>query len=276
VTGIVTGDGVVASIGGAPDAEIVAIKVLDSNNAFCCASDVIMALDWIVTDRPDVDVVNMSLGTSALYLGDCDAANATTSAFATVINTLRADDTLSVVCSMNNGSGTRMAAPACVANAISVGAVWDANVGSQTILGCTDATTAPDKVTCFSNSNAKTDLFAPGAPITASGIGGGTVSYFGTSQAAPHVAACTAALRQKSPLTAAGALEAALESSPVSVTDVTNGLSFPRLDCEQALGQVPTSVPSLSPPSVALLGALILGIALAVGRWREGPGGSGR
>jgi hypothetical protein len=61
------------------------------------------------------------------------------------------------------------------------------------------------------------------------------------------------------------------------VTDVTNGLSFPRLDCAQALAQfpTPTSVPSLSPPGVALLGALILAIALAVGPWREGLGHGG-
>jgi subtilisin family serine protease len=267
VTGIVTSDGTAAPTGGAPDAEIVAIKVLDSNNSFCCASDVVAGLDWILHNRPEVDIVNMSLGTYALFIGECDSATAFTLAFAAAIDALRATGVLTVVSSGNDRSGTRMTAPACVANALSVGAVWDSNVGSKTLFGCTDSSTQADRVTCFSNSNATTDLFAPGAPMSSGGLGGGTSTFYGTSQAAPVVAACAAALLEAYPGLGPNQLESALESSTVTVTDDTNGLSFPRVDCQQALQAAPgLSLPALSVGGAALLLGLLAGSAL----WRLG------
>ena len=241
VTGIVTSRGTVAPLGGAPDAEIVAIKVLDNNNSFCCVSDVVAAFDWITMNRPDVDVVNASVGTFALYGGDCDAADANTMALAAAINTLRADGVLVFASAGNEGSGTAMTAPACVANTIAVGAVWDSNQGSQTALGCTDATTAADQVTCFSNSDAATDLFAPGAPMLSTGLAGGTSTFFGTSQASPLSAACAALLLEDDPTLTPAEIEAALEASATLVSDATNGLSFPRLDCRAALDQPPVA-----------------------------------
>lgn len=234
VAGIITSGGTIAPRGGAPDVEIVAIKVLDSGGYFCCSSDIVAALDWIINNRPDVDIVNMSLGTFDLFTGDCDNATSDTIAFATAINTLRANGVLSFASSGNDGSGTHMPAPACVANAISVGAVWDANVGAQTILGCTDDTTAADQVTCFSNSNSTTDVFAPGAPTTSTGLSGGSSTYYGTSQASPLAAACAALLLEDSPSSTPASIEAALKSSSTLAIDSTNGLTFPRLDCQQA------------------------------------------
>ena len=144
VSGIISSNGVVAPEGGAPDVDIVAIKVLDSNNSFCCSSDIIAALDWIISDRADVDLVNMSLGTNSRFQGNCDNATSWASDYAVAINTLRASGVAVIVSSGNEGSGVDMQAPACIANAISVGAVWDSNVGSKTQLGCTDATTSAD------------------------------------------------------------------------------------------------------------------------------------
>lgn len=92
-------------------------------------------------------------------------------------------------------------------------------------------------MTCFSNSNSTTDLFAPGAPITAPGVGGGLSTYYGTSQASPHAAACAALLRETDPSLSPAEIELAMEASSISVTDTTNGLSFPRLDCLEALAQ---------------------------------------
>jgi subtilisin family serine protease len=234
VTGIITSRGTVAPLGGAPDAGIVAIRVLDNAGNFCCSSDITAGLDWIINNRPDVDLVNMSLGTNALFSGNCDNATTWIVPWATAINTLRSNGVLSFASSGNSGSGTSMSAPACIANTISVGAVWDSNVGSQTRLGCTDTTTQADQVTCFSNSNSTTDLFAPGAPTTSTGRFGGTSTYYGTSQASPLAAACAALLLDEDPSLAPGDLETALETSSTWVTDTTNGLSFPRLDYEEA------------------------------------------
>jgi hypothetical protein len=262
VTGIITSDGIEAPQGGAPAAEIVAVKVLDENNTFCCSSDVVAGLEWIIASQPEVDVVNLSLGTFALYDGDCDDEDSVTLAYAAVIDALRANGVLTVVASGNDVSGSQMRAPACVANALSVGAVYDSNQGYVSGLGCTDATTQADQVTCFSNSNASTDLFAPGARTTSTRLGGGTSTMLGTSQATPLVAACSALLLAARPSIALDQLELALESSPVRVVDASNGLDFPRLDCMNAYLRIsPASIPSLSARGPLALLAILLAVA---------------
>ena len=160
VAGIITSAGRVAPMGVAPNAKIVAVKVIDKNNTFSSTAQVVSGLDWVITNRPDVKVVNMSLGTGQLFTGACDTATAFTMAFADAINTLRSRGVTVFASSGNNGSATQMTAPACVANTVSVGAVWDSNVGSQSLsfFWCTDATTAADKVTCFTYSNNTLDL----------------------------------------------------------------------------------------------------------------------
>jgi subtilisin family serine protease len=246
VAGIVTSKGTVAPKGGAPDASIVVVKVMDSNNSFCCASDVVAGLDWILNNRPDVNLVNASLGTFALYSGNCDASTSDTMAFATVVQALR-DAGVTVFSSTGNqASSSAMAAPACVANTISVGAVYDSNIGPSTF-GCTDSTTAADQITCFTNSDTTTDLVAPGAPTTSTGLGSGTSTYLGTSQASPLVAACAADLLQAHPGLTPGEIERALKSSPTRVTDPKNGLSFPRLDCKAALLSMDTDFYTVAP-----------------------------
>jgi len=247
VAGIITSNGAIAPTGGAPDAQIVVVKALDRNAAFQFTSDVIASLDWIAANRPDVDIVNMSLGTFVLYMGDCDGADARTMAFARSIDALTAQGVLVVASSGNQSSGVSMPAPACVHNSFSVGAVWDSNVGPKTVLGCIDTSTRADQVTCFSNSDPSTDVFAPGAPITSTGIRGGTSTYYGTSQASPMAAACAAALLQADPGLPPAELEQTLKVSTTLVTDPKNGLSFPRIDCEQSLAALGKLSPTPSP-----------------------------
>ena len=235
VSGIITSNGTITPEGSAPEADIVAVKVLDSNNSFCCSSDVIAAMDWIISEQPDVDVINMSLGTNARFAGHCDAAASWAVDYATAIDTLKTMGIPVMVSTGNDGSGVDMQVPACIKNAISVGAVYDSNVGPVSVLGCTDDATAADQVTCFSNSSTTTDIFAPGAPYTSTGRGGGTSTYYGTSQASPTVAACAALLLQESPDLDVDQLLTALTNSTTLVTDSTNNLSFPRLDCLMSL-----------------------------------------
>jgi hypothetical protein len=249
--------------GGAPDSGVVAVKVLSSTGGGM-GSDILAGLDWILDDRPDVDVVNMSLG-GGLYAGDCDNADATTMAFAAAIAPLHARGTLVVAGSGNDHSGTGMIMPACVAQALSVGAVWDANLGSQSALGCTDSTTQPDQVTCWSNASTTTDVFAPGGRMTTTNIGVGLATVSGTSYATPVVAACAAVLLSAVPGTSADDLTDALRTSPTLVTDATNGLSYPRLDCLSALHVLVPHVPALPHAGAAGLLALALAAAGAAG-----------
>ncbi len=258
VASIITSNGTYADLGGAPDVGIVAVKVLGTSGSGNTI-DLLLGLQWILDEYPGIPVMNMSLG-FGLYGGDCDDADANTMAFANAIDQLRAAGTLSVTGSGNNGSGTGMIAPACLANALSVGAVWDEDLGSQTWFGCTDATTEPDQVTCWSNSSTTTDVFGPGAEVTASRLDGITATLAGTSYATPMVAACAAILADEVPSATPSDLAMALTTSDVEVTDTTNGLSFPRLDCVAAYHVLPE-------PSAAL--QLVSGIGLVAGLRRR-------
>ncbi len=142
VTGIITSDGIIAPTGMAPDAGIVAVKVLPGG-APGTFSDVVGALDWIYSQRPDVRIINMSLG-GGLFGGDCDDVTAFTRALADVINRVRDRGVLTFASSGNSGSGVAMGAPACIANTLSVGAVYDANLGAVSFSNCTDSFTGQD------------------------------------------------------------------------------------------------------------------------------------
>ena len=117
------------------------------------------------------------------------------------ISTLRDEGVATFVASGNHGNKNGLLVPSCVAEAISVGATYDGNIGS--ISGwksdCTDQTTAVDQVTCWSDSDNSLDLLAPGARVTSTGMGGGTITFLGTSQASPHAAGVAALLFQAFP-----------------------------------------------------------------------------
>lgn len=236
VSGIILGAGGVAPRGALPAASLVSVKVLDSNNSFCCASDVIAAIDWVRVNHPDVDAVNMSLGTSALFAGDCDASPTFNVAMSTAVNALRGIGATVTASSGNQSSNTSSSSPACIASTIGVGATWDSNVGSATVLGCTDGTTAAKQVTCFSNLGGTLDVMAAGAFVTSTGFNGGTSTFAGTSQAAPMVAACAAALKQARPSATMDQIEAQIKAAPTSVSTPRNGsISYPFLDCVAAV-----------------------------------------
>lgn len=219
VTGIITSKGTVAPLGVAPDAEIVAVKVLDENKIFCCASDVVAGLDWVAANHAsDVDVVNMSLGTVSLFSGQCDDATAITMAFRDAVENLHDLGIVTFAASMDGGSSTEMPAPACVEKSLAVGAVDDDDVPSGS-----------------SNSNSVTDLFAPGETVLSTFLSGGTNTFSGTSTAAPHAAACAANLLQAGGRLPPAEIERRLESTGVSVVDPKNSLAFPRIDCLAAL-----------------------------------------
>jgi hypothetical protein len=231
VAGTIASQGSSSPEGGAPGVGLVAVKVLDSNLGFCCMSDVIDALDWVATNHPEVKLVNLSLGANSLWMGDCDVLYTVLSAS---IDALRQSGTLVIAASGNDSAAHSMRAPACVASTISVGAVWDANVGPRSDY-CTEPVTAADLPACYSNASDTTDLLAPGGVITSTWLGGGTQDRVGTSHAAPMVTACAAALLEAKPLLTPDQLEQLLETTGRVLTDAKNGISYPRVDCAAAL-----------------------------------------
>lgn len=238
VTGIAAGGGAIALAGAAPAANIVAVKVIDANNRFCCASDVLAAFEWVRINHPEAKVLNASLGTSLLLPGDCDQASSLTIAGTAAVELLAGNDTLVFASAGNQGNADGMSVPACLSGVVGVGATWDRNYESANALGCTDINPQAATPTCFSNSSAGTDVYAPGAFITSSGRGGGVSTYAGTSQATPLVAGCAALLRSVVPEASSAQIRAALQASPTRVTDAKNGRSFPLLDCADALARL--------------------------------------
>lgn len=227
VSGIITSNGHVAPLGIAPGCEVFMIKAAGGDGSFY-TSDTIASLDWIYNNRRDIDAVNMSIGSVNRYVGDCDSTDASNRDYSEIINKLRSIGILVMVASGNDSDTTGISSPACIKNAIAVGASWDNQ----------------DRLALFSNTGSSLDIFAPGRRITSCKMGGGAVTYDGTSMASPHVAAVMALLRQNNPAITSVEAENALETSPVSITDSRNGISRPRVDCVGAINaQAPDTLP---------------------------------
>ena len=219
--------GTVAGI--APGASIAAIDVFVGNSAN--SSDIIEGIDWAIANRTTYNIVaiNMSLGDGENNSSPCDSLFS--NPYQPAIINARNAGILTIASSGNNGYTTGIAQPACTPEAVSVGAVYDANVGSATWGACSDSTTAADKVTCFSNSASFLSLLAPGAYIT---VNGSTVG--GTSFSAPLIAGALAVMAQAFPGDNATNRLARLTGNGTLVTDSRNGIVTPRLNLLAAQG----------------------------------------
>jgi subtilisin family serine protease len=227
VTGIITSAGMTAPLGIAPNAGIVAIKVLDDQDPAGTGqvSDWIKGLEWVLSINPavdglhDVKVVNMSLGVANngfMGNGDCEDPRTSGGLMASAINILRQVGVLTVASSGNDSFNNKISFPSCISTIMSVGATDD-----------------NDQIKFFSNSNANLDIVAPGDQITSTGISdSGILTASGTSMASPHVAACAALRVQENPSLTTNQLQMILKNSPVFVTNPNSGLSFPRLWCQ--------------------------------------------
>lgn len=216
VTGIVASAGEVAPVGVAPEAEIVAVKVLDEDNRGVL-SDWVFGLDWVLAERPDVQVVNMSLVSDSIVEGVCDNRSAHTMGFARAIRALRERGVLTFVAAGNNGEPDRLTQPACIEAAVAVGSL-----------------TKRGDVARGSNSGPVLDLFAPGVGIASDGVDGSVTFISGTSMASPHAAGLAALLLEVDPELSADETEQILKRTGVPTLDDRNGLTRPRIDVARA------------------------------------------
>lgn len=256
VTGIITSNGVVSSIGFAPNAEIVAVKVDDANDAGQI-SDWVAGLDWVYDNLSTlkVKVMNLSICSSAMYsdAAQCDRGEP---ALARAVKNLVDAGVTIFSASGNLGSTTTMSAPACNTGVIAVAATYDSNAGRQPsdaatyaarwgfgVANCGDATTGFDQITCFSNTPARVDLVAPGAPMLSDGLNGTTSTFWGTSQASPAAAAVAALMLECNATLKPADIKQKMIKTGVKRTDPKNNLSFPSL---RALEAVLAACPNLT------------------------------
>lgn len=234
VTGHIMGQGTVAPIGAAPGASLIAVKVLDSNNSFWGASDVTAAYDWLATNHPDVDVVNASLGTSAMFATQCDTAAAWTLAMSQAVAALTANDAVVIASTGNQSNTNGIEVPSCLGEVIAVGATWKEDE-TGTFFGC-NVDPNVDDVACFSNHSPELDILAPGVFMTTTQLGGGVSgAVSGTSFASPLVAGCAALIRQAHPHLSAAQVRETMVRSNVRAEDDRVGLFYPRLNCGNAI-----------------------------------------
>jgi hypothetical protein len=184
---------------------------------------------WVVA-------ANMSIGANVGWPSDCSASSGQ---YAAAFAALRNAQILPVVSAGNAaGGGTvnyGVSMPGCVTSALTVGATYDASVGTKgwnETPYCTDSTTWADKVTCFSQTGPGLDMLAPGSEIY--GAGG---TWTGTSQAAPHVAGAVAVLAAAKTSANIDQIESALVTSGPLVSDSRYGVTITvhRLDLYSAV-----------------------------------------
>jgi subtilisin family serine protease len=217
VSGIITSDGVVAPLGVAPGAGITMIKMLDSNNSFYSTSDIVAGLDWLTLNRPDVDVVSMSLQTSATFATACDNTYSWTQALYWAVENLVARGVMVVAIAGNYYAADEMVAPGCLSNVFNVGATDKSDVSAS-----------------FSNSHTLVDVFAPGVAVTSDWPGGGTAILSGTSMACPHVSGLSALIHEARPGILRDDLAMAMTATGPLLTD-WNAITHPRIDADDAV-----------------------------------------
>ena len=171
IAGIIAANGSITGM--APEANIVALKVLDSSGSGV-GSDVVSGIDWCInaTTTYNISVISLSLaetsgGNEIIFEDYCDSNSGVVQA----ANGGRESGIFVVAAAGNAESTTGIARPACGSNVTSVGAVTKSDVASDY------------------NSGKIMDFWAPGVNIVSLGLSSGTTSTKnGTSMAAPHVA----------------------------------------------------------------------------------------
>jgi len=175
--------------GMAPGASIIALKVFPDAGGGASFQDIEQALQWVADNAAAYNIVSVNMS-----LGSGNFTTVTTGQLSSVMASVAAQGVIIVSASGNSffdlGSQQGVAYPSADPNSLSVGAVYDANIGSVSYGGgATALSTAADRITPFSQrSGTLTTIFAPGAAITGASANGGTLVEHGTSQASPHIA----------------------------------------------------------------------------------------
>jgi subtilisin family serine protease len=138
-------------LGTAPDAKLVFLKI---QSAATCGEeilngDVIAAIDWVITnqERYGIKMISMSFGRDA-FSSVCDSVSPLRQA----VNAAHDAGLIVFAAAGNEAQTDAISNPACLSNAISVGAVYDDSLGAANFRTCTDVATHADLVTCYSNS----------------------------------------------------------------------------------------------------------------------------
>ena len=212
--------------GVAYNAKLYALKVTYGTGPYTHNDDVIDAWNWCISHKNDdpanpILVISHSMGINRYY-STCDSFDGLQSAYATAANNAAAAGITMLSSSGNDGYCDSIRSPSCLSNVISVGAVYDAAVGTFSFcvddgscaipggsLSCdpgeysTKQVTSADLVTVYSNTASFLDVLAPAHNAYTTDIAGSegysTGDYYssfgGTSAACPYAAGAVACLQ---------------------------------------------------------------------------------
>ena len=184
-------------VGVAPGTRVVSVKVLDSRSRGSL-SQILCGIDWVTGNAAawKIRVANMSVAGSGADDGDCGRSSGDVEHLAICRST--AAGVTYVAAAGNARTSFAKTVPAAYPEVLTATAMTDANglPGGGPAPAC-DRRAVDDAATTYSNfavgpaAEAHT-IAAPGTCVVSDALGGGTATYSGTSQAAPHVAATVA------------------------------------------------------------------------------------
>ncbi len=227
--GIAAADGALKGV--APDAKIIAVKVLDSSGEGSF-SDVIEGIELCtnISELYNISVISLSLGTNISIYGYSNYCDSSWSLLFSTINKAIEKGISVVAASGNQGNTTLISSPACLSNVISVA-----------------ASNKDDTIAYYSNRNNITDVLAPGTAINSTVPSGtceecdpsGYKELQGTSMATPHVAGVAALLYQFAKISNKSLtpqeIENVLKETGKKIYDSATGLNFSRVDAYASL-----------------------------------------
>jgi subtilisin family serine protease len=212
-------------------ADLYVVKVFGSLGEGGMMGDIGKAVEWC--ENRGVDIITMSLGDKKEY----DSSDCPRNAFLDGDLESAYDSGIFIdAASGNDGYDSGINYPACHKDVVSVGSVYDENVGQKYFnsASCFDSSSYADKIPCYSNTGENLDLLAPGCGITSSAYEGGDkhITYCGTSMSAPHVAGAAALLLEA---------DSSLTPSEIKSALVNNGEDvdgFARIDVLSAINSI--------------------------------------
>jgi subtilisin len=184
-------------VGVAPGTKLYSIKVLGKTGSGTL-SQILCGIDWVTANAGPlgIKVANMSLAGTGANDGDCGHTNNDAEHQAICAST--AAGVSYVAAAGNNGTGFSTSVPAAYPEVLTVTAMTDTD-GIPGRLGPASCVRGErdDSYGTYSNYAVSSvdqahTIAAPGTCVISDKLGGGTSTYYGTSQAAPHVAGAVA------------------------------------------------------------------------------------